>query len=251
MVVPKDGDAAKAEAELLKLAEGIAAAPITAAELADARQRIANGYELAFNNVNAVGMSLSEYVAAGDWRLWYRAARRHRQGRRRRRQPRRQHKAYLIPSNRTLARFITDNAVRADIGDAPTVASLVDGYKGRAALEAGEAFDPTPANLAARTQTYTIGDKLMVSLLPSSDPRKQNAPWCSTPIVSATSTRCAAFALAAAGMAGSLLMRGSKTMTREQDRQALRGTRRPAPASAAAARVPAFPWSSRRGELRR
>ena len=213
MVVPKDGDAAKAEAELLKQAEGIAAAPITAAEVADARQRLANGYELAFNNVNAVGMSLSEYVAAGDWRLWFvlrdaidkvgvddvnRVA-----------------KAYLIPSNRTLARFIpTDNAVRADIGDAPTVASLVDGYKGRAALEAGEAFDPTPANLAARTQTYTIGDRLVVSLLPKKT--RGGTVVFNADFRFGDVDAMRRVAPNAAGMAGSLLMRGSKTMSREQ-----------------------------------
>jgi zinc protease len=165
VAVPKDGDAGKAEAELLKQAEAIASQPVTAQELADAKQRIANGYELAFNDVNAVGMALSEYVAAGDWRLWFvlrdaidkvtlddvnRVA-----------------KSYLIPSNRTLARFIpTDNAVRAGIAEAPPATSLVEGYTGRAAVEAGEAFDPTPANLAARTETYTIGDRLQVSLLP-------------------------------------------------------------------------------------
>jgi len=213
MVVPKDGDAAKAEVELLKQAEAIASMPITADELADARQRIANGYEQAFNNVNAVGMSLSEYVAAGDWRLWFvlrdamdkvtlddvnRVAR-----------------AYLIPSNRTLARFVpTDNAVRAQIGEAPPVASLVDGYKGRAVVESGEAFDPTPANIAARTQTYTIGDGLTVSLLP----KKTRG---GTVVLDADFRFADVEAIRrspapAASIAGSLLMRGSKTMTREQ-----------------------------------
>ncbi|RZA18420.1 MAG: insulinase family protein, partial [Lysobacteraceae bacterium] len=211
--MPKDGDAARAEAELLRQAEQVAAMPVTAAELADARQRIANGYELSFNNVNAVGMALSEYVAAGDWRLWFvlrdaidkvalddvnRVA-----------------KAYLIPSNRTLARFIpTDNAVRATISDAPAVATLVDGYKGRAALEAGEAFDPTPANIAARTETYAIGDGLQVSLLP----KKTRG---GTVVLNADFRFGDVDAIRrspapAASFAGSMLMRGSKTLTREQ-----------------------------------
>ena len=213
VAVPKDGDAAKAEAELLKQVEDIAAQPITAQELADAKQRIGNGYELAFNDVNTVGMALSEYVAAGDWRLWFvlrdamdkvsvddvtRVA-----------------KSYLIPSNRTLARFIpTDNAVRATIGDAPSVTALVDGYKGRAAVDAGEAFDPTPANIAARTQTFTIGDSLIVSLLP----KKTRG---GTVVVNADFRFADVDALrrmsaTAAGFAGSMLMRGSKDMSREQ-----------------------------------
>lgn len=213
LVVPKDGDAAKAESELLKQVEQLASQPITATELADAKQRIANGYEQSFNNVNAVGMALSEYVAAGDWRLWF--VLRDAMDKVALDDVNRVAKTYLIPSNRTLARFIpTDNAVRAQIGDAPSVASLVDGYKGRAAVEAGEAFDPTPANIAARTQTYTIGDKLVVSLLP----KKTRG---GTVVFNADFRFGDVDAMrrmppAAAGMAGSLLMRGSKRMTREQ-----------------------------------
>ena len=213
VAVPKDGDAAKAEAELLKQAEAIATQPLTAQELADAKQRIANGYELSFNNVNAVGMALSEYVAAGDWRLWF--VLRDAMDKVTLDDVNRVAKAYLIPSNRTLARFIpTNNAVRATIGDAPSVASLVDGYKGRAAVEAGEAFDPTPANIAARTQTYTIGDSLVVSLLP----KKTRG---GTVVFNADFRFADVDAMrrspeGAAGFAGSMLMRGSKTMSREQ-----------------------------------
>ncbi|MES2858309.1 MAG: pitrilysin family protein [Pseudomonadota bacterium] len=213
VAVPKDGDAAKAEAALLAQLEQLASTPITAQELQDAQQRIGNGYELAFNDVNSVAMSLSEYVAAGDWRLWFvlrdalekvgvddvnRVAR-----------------TYLIPSNRTLARFVpTDNAVRATIATAPPVATLVDGYKGRAAVEAGETFDPTPANIDARTQRFTIGNGLQVALLPKKtrggtvvvnadfhfgdlDAMRRNLP------ITAMFT-------------GGMLMHGSKSLTREQ-----------------------------------
>lgn len=213
VAVPKDGDAAKAEAELLGQVEDVAAQPITAQELADAEQRIGNGYELAFNDVNAVGMALSEYVAAGDWRLWF--VLRDAMAKVTLDDVNRVAKTYLIPSNRTLARFIpTDNAVRAAIADAPSVASLVDGYTGRAAVEAGEAFVATPANIAARTQTYTIGDSLTVSLLP----KKTRG---GTVVVNADFRFADADALrrnpsAAPGFAGTMLMRGSKTMTREQ-----------------------------------
>ena len=35
-----------------------------------------------------------------------------------------------------------------------------------AAMDAGEHFEPTPANIEARTQRFTIGDGLKVALLP-------------------------------------------------------------------------------------
>ena len=43
---------------------------------------------------------------------------------------------------------------------------MVDGYKGRAAIAEGEAFDPTPANIEARTQKLTLPNGLEVALLP-------------------------------------------------------------------------------------
>ncbi|MDO5610213.1 MAG: pitrilysin family protein [Pseudomonadota bacterium] len=212
-VPPKDSDPAKAEAELLKQAEQLAATPITAAELADARQRIANSYELSFNDVNRIGLAMSEYVAAGDWRLYFvlrdamdkvsvddlnRVA-----------------KQYLIPSNRTLARFVpTDNAVRAEITAAPSVASLVEGYSGREAVAAGEAFDPSIDNLAARSEIFTIGDSLRVSLLPKKNRGQTVVVDASFRFADIDSQR--GVPAAAAGMTGSMLMRGSKSMSREQ-----------------------------------
>ncbi|PNS08656.1 M16 family metallopeptidase [Solilutibacter silvestris] len=212
-VVPKDGDPAKTEAELLKQAESIAAVPVTAQELADAKQRFANSYELAFNNPNAIGLALSESIAAGDWRLWF--VQRDAIARVTLADVNRVAAKYLIQSNRTLARFIpTDNAVRADTGGAPSVASLVDGYKGHAAVAAGETFDPTPQNIAARTEIITIGDGLKVSLLP----KKTRG---GTVVVSASFHFNDVNALKSVprvvpDMTGAMLMRGSKTMTREQ-----------------------------------
>ena len=210
-VVAKDGDAAKAETELLRQAESIAAMPVTEAELADARQRFANSYEQAFNNVNAVSMGLSEYVAAGDWRLWF--VQRDAIERVTVEDVNRVARTYLVPDNRTLARFIpTDSPVRATIAPAPSVASLVDGYTGRAAVQAGEAFDPSPANIATRTEVYTIGDSLTVSLLP----KKTRG---GTVVVDADFRFADLDAIRrspalAAGFAGAMLMRGSTTLDR-------------------------------------
>ena len=209
---PKEQDPAATEAELLRQVEEIAATPITEQELAEARQRIANGYELSFNDVNRIGLAMSEYLAAGDWRLYFvlrdamekvgvedlnRVAGK-----------------YLIPSNRTLARFVpTDDAVRAETGGAPSVASLVDGYAGRAAVAAGEAFDPSVENIVARSEIFNIGD-LQVSLLPKKT-RGQ------TVVVDADFRfgdveAIQRHAEGAGGMVGAMLMRGTTTMSREQ-----------------------------------
>ena len=211
-VPPKDGNLAEAEKVLLAQVEGLADKPFTAGEVEAAKQRFANSFELSFNNVNAVATSLSEYIASGDWRLWFitrdavakvsvddvnRVAR-----------------TYLLPSNRTLARFIpTTEPKRAEIPVAPSAASLVDGYTGRAAVAAGEAFDPTPANIQARTDSFVLGDGLRVSLLP----KKTRGEMATATLVFRFGDEAAITGRTdAAGYAGSLLMRGSKTLSREQ-----------------------------------
>ena len=211
-VVPKDGDVARAEAELIAQTEDIATRPITQQEVDEAKQRIGNAYDLYFTDVNAVGMGLSEFIAAGDWRLLFltrdavekvTAA-----------DVNRVAGLYLKPSNRTLGRFVpTDAPDRAQITPAPDVATLVKGYTGRAALSAGEDFDPSPQNLQARTETFTLGNGLKVSLLP----KKTRGE---TVVVSANFRFGDEDSLtgreAAAGLAGAMLMRGSNTRSREQ-----------------------------------
>ena len=43
---------------------------------------------------------------------------------------------------------------------------MVKDYKGDTAVAAGEAFDPSPANLDARTQRFTLPNGMKVALLP-------------------------------------------------------------------------------------
>ncbi|QNP41873.1 M16 family metallopeptidase [Lysobacter solisilvae (ex Woo and Kim 2020)] len=221
-VVPKDGDAEQAQAELLRQVEQLRAQPVTAAEVAQAKQRIANAWERSLTDVNAVAMGLTSAVAGGDWRLYFlrrdliekvsvddvnRVAR-----------------AYFKPSNRTLGRFIpTDAADRAEIPAAPAVATLLAGYTGKAAVAAGETFDPTPANIDARTQSFVLGDGLRVSLLPK-DTRGDTVQVSASfrfGDVAAIQRRPAL----AGSVAGAMLMRGSRTLSREQIAQRLEALR--------------------------
>ena len=214
LVAPKDADIAKAEAELLRQAETVlATTPVTADEVAKAKERIANGYENSFANVNSVAMALTESVAAGDWRLYF--LQRDRIAAVTVDDVNRVARTYFKPSNRTLARFIpTDSAERVEIAAAPDAAEALKGYAGKAALAAGETFDPTPANIDARTETFMIGDKLKVSLLPKDtrgDTVVLNATFRFGDVESIKRSPDPA-----GSAAGEMLMRGSKSMTREQ-----------------------------------
>ena len=213
-VTPKDGDLAKAEAELLRQIETrLTAAPITAEEVAQAKQRIANAYESSFANVNGVAMALTESVAAGDWRLYF--LQRDRVAAVTVDDVNRVARSYFKPSNRTLARFIpTEQAERVEIAAAPSAADALKGYVGKAALAAGETFDPTPPNIDARTETFTIGDNLRVSLLPK-DTRGDTVTFSATFRFGDVES-IKRSPEPAGSAAGDMLMRGTKTMTREQ-----------------------------------
>ncbi|HZH43192.1 MAG TPA: pitrilysin family protein [Lysobacter sp.] len=218
LVAPPGGDVAKAEAELLRQVEQIAERPITADEVAQAKQRIATAYEKALNDVNAVAMGLTESIAAGDWRLFF--LQRDRVAAVTAEDVNRVARTYLQASNRTLARFVpTDTPQRAEIPSTPPAAVVLKDYRGRVAVAAGEAFDPTPANIDARTQTFTLGRGLKVSLLPK-DTRGD------TVTVSATFRFGDLDSLKrspapAGSAAGAMLMRGSRTLSREQIAQKL------------------------------
>jgi zinc protease len=222
-ILPRDGDLARAEAELLRQVETrLIAEPVTDEEVNQAKRRIANGYENNFSNVNAVAMALTESVAAGDWRLYFLV--RDRIAEVTTADVNRVARLYLKPSNRTIGRFIpTEKPERAEIAVAPPAAEALKGYTGRTAQAEGERFDPTPANIQARTTTFTIGDKLRVSLLPK-DTRGD------TVVFNAIFRFADVDALrpvpeGVADAAGAMLMRGSKTMTREQIAQRLEALR--------------------------
>lgn len=212
-VVPKDGDPAKVETTLLDQVENIAARPVTEKEVDEAKQRLANAYDLYLTDVNAVGLGLSEFVAAGDWRLLFitrdaiakvTAA-----------DVNRVAAAYLKPSNRTLGRFIpTEKPDRAEIPATPDIAALAATYKGKAAVAAGEAFDPTPKNIQDRTQTFTLGNGLKVSLLPKKT--RGETVVLDADFHFGDEKSVAASPSSAAGIAGAMLMMGSQSMSREQ-----------------------------------
>ena len=211
-VLPKDGDTAKAEAELLAQVEDLGKRPITQQEVDEAKQRIANAYELYFTDVNAVALGLSEFQAAGDWRLLFTS--RDAIEKVTAEDVNRVATMYLKSSNRTLGRFVpTDNAQRVEVAAAPEAAKVVDGYVGRAAVAAGENFDPTPQNLQARTQTFTLGNGLKVSLLP----KKTRGE---TVVVNAKfrfgDEKSVTGRVDAAGFAGAMLMRGTQDLSRQQ-----------------------------------
>jgi zinc protease len=125
---------------------------------------ILKNWDLQFRNAERIGLSISESIATGDWRLAflfrdnirkvtpedvYRVA-----------------QAYFKPSNRTLGTFVPEaSPVRAEIPSAPSIADLVKDYKGEAVMAEGEAFDPSPANIDSRTVRVEKPNSIEIALL--------------------------------------------------------------------------------------
>jgi zinc protease len=149
---------------LLKTVEGAAAAPPTKEEIERGRTQLLKQIDLALNDPSQVGLNLSEWIAKGDWRLFFL----HRD--RLKTYPAegvaKVAAAYLRPTNRTVATFIpTAKPDKAEVPPPSNVAEMLKGYTGVAAVQAGEAFDPSPANVEARTKRSTLPSGMRLALL--------------------------------------------------------------------------------------
>ncbi|HJV02218.1 MAG TPA: pitrilysin family protein [Burkholderiaceae bacterium] len=149
---------------LIAAVESFAKTPPTAEEMERTRRNFANGIEKALNDPQKVGVTLSEEIALGDWRLLF-------EGRDKLdhitpEQVSAAAARYLRRDNRTVGEFLPDDAPqRAEIAPAPTVAEVMKDFKGKAATLSSEAFDPSQANIDARTKIQTIAG-LKVAMLP-------------------------------------------------------------------------------------
>ena len=140
--------------------------PITEAEVDRVRAKALRQFDETFNDPQQLGVAISESIALGDWRLFFLQRDRWRKRDRRRRAARGARRT-SSRANRTLGQFIPDaKPDRAPAPPAVDVAAMVKDYKGDASVAAGEAFEPTPANLEARTQRFTLPNGMKVALLP-------------------------------------------------------------------------------------
>jgi zinc protease len=200
------------EKTMLDVIENVVKEPPSREEVDRAKTRLLKNIELLLNNSERVGLVLSEAAASGDWRLLFtgrddlekvtpadvaRVA-----------------GTYLKSSNRTLGRFIPTSAPdRAVIPPAPDIAASLKDYKGKAALEEGEAFDPSPANIESRVSRVTLPGGLKLVLLP----KKTRGGTVVAAMALHFGDEKSLFGKSAAGtMAGGLLMRGTQKHSRQQ-----------------------------------
>ncbi len=158
-------DVDKARAAIGATVDSLTSEPVSAEELERARTQWLNGWDKGFADPEKIGVALSEAIAQGDWRLYFLARDNVR-------------KVTLADIRRVAAERLrrdnrpvgiyrpTPQPERAPAPARVDVAALVKDYKGDPGAVQAESFDPTPANLDARTQRFALDSGLKVALLP-------------------------------------------------------------------------------------
>jgi zinc protease len=190
----------------------IATDPPTADEVGRAKIRILQGMATRMANSQQAALGLSETIAAGDWRLYFvnydqinsvtpadliRVT-----------------KIYFKPSNRTVGVFIPTAAPdRTDVPASPDVDALLKNYKTGLSVTPGEAFDSTPANIEKHLTRATLQNGMKLVMLPKTS---RGGTVSATIQLRFGDEKALTGRRTTAEMTGALLMRGTKTKTRQQ-----------------------------------
>jgi zinc protease len=144
-------DQAQSLATLNDTLDSLAAEPFTQTELDRIRSRWLTGWTQTYADSAGLASALSDAVSDGDWRLFF--LQRDRVKALELQEVQRAATTWLVKSNRTNGQYIpTESPVRAPQAAPIDVQSLLKDYEGQDRGEPVEAFDPTPANIDARTE---------------------------------------------------------------------------------------------------
>jgi zinc protease len=210
--VGKDSSIESVRDQLLSLVEGIGETGVSDQEVERAKQQLLKARELAATNTSQLAVSLSEWSAQGDWRLYF--LNRDRLETVSKDDVRRVAARYLVRNNRTVGIYIpTDAPQRVPIPSTPDINSLVESYQGRAAIAAGEEFDYSYESLERNTVFQTIGGGIKLAMLP----KKNRGEEVNATIVLRYGDEANLRGLnEAASYLMPLMMRGTRQMTRQQ-----------------------------------
>ena len=201
---------------LVDTLENLAKNPITDEEVNRAKVRFKKFNEQLLNSTDRFAVQLSEWAACGDWRLYFL----HRD---------RIEKVTAADVNRVAAKYLTRNnrtvgvyypsksADRAEIPETPSIAGLLKDYKGGDAVAQGEEFNPTPENIEKRVARGKF-DGVQYAMLPKKT--RGEMVYLSLNLHFGNEKSLQGLN-SATRMLGSMMMRGTKTHTRQELTDAL------------------------------
>ncbi len=186
-------------------------------ELDRTKTRLLRNLDNQMSDPQNFGLRLSEPIAQGDWRLVFL-----------------QHSRlkdissadvvrvaslYLKNSNLTVGYFTPDPAPdRTVVPETPNLDTLLKDFTSDVNITRGESFDPTPANIESRVTRSKLTNGMKVVTL-----KKQTANSMVSASIELSFGDSASLAgrNAVSGLASSLLLRGTKSKTRQQIQEAM------------------------------
>ncbi|MCW5597823.1 MAG: insulinase family protein [Nitrosomonas sp.] len=201
---------------LIDTIESLSTQPITHDELERARIRLLNNIEQLLSDTRRLAITLTEFIAMGDWRLLFL----HRDRIKQTTLEEVQHAAnsYFKPSNRTVGLFIpTTTPDRAEIPAPPDLAHMLADYRGDPGISAGEAFDPTPENIEAKIIRTNLPGGMKLAMLPK---KTRGSTVVASLVLHWGDEESKQNKATACNITGAMLMRGTQKHTREQLRDA-------------------------------
>lgn len=150
---------------VIDIIEGAGDKPFTEAEVERAKQELLKQRELSVADSRGIAVSLSDWSAQGDWRLFF--LYRDRLENVTVEDVQRVAETYLIRNNRTAGLFEpTEEAQRATIPQTPELTGMIGDYTGREQIAQGEEFDAAPMAIEKRIARSELSSGIKVSLLP-------------------------------------------------------------------------------------
>ena len=211
-VTGPDGDIDRAREVMIETIDALEMSPITEEEVERIRNQSLSGLERLMNNSQAVALQLSNWAAIGDWRMLFLDRDRVRAVTAEQAQAAALH--YFKESNRTVGIFTPVTAPeRTTIPPKPDLVALLDGYAGDEGRSLGEAFDPSPDNIDSRTIRRTLADGIELSMLPKETRGDQVNATIRLHFGDLENLNDRGDI---ASMAGSMLMRGTTSRTRQE-----------------------------------
>jgi zinc protease len=215
--VPKGNSLEDVRNTMIAVLDRVAEEGVTGEEVDRARQQILKQRELAAADPNRIAIQLSDWAAQGDWRLYF--LDRDRVEQVTPEQVKAVAQNYLRSSNRTVGLFIpTERPERTPVPATPAIAGMVEGYKGRETVSTGESFDVTPARIEARIQRPEPIAGIKVALLPKKTRNETVHLSLSLRYGNAENLKGL---IQAADWLPTLMMRGTKQLSRQQIEDAL------------------------------
>ena len=215
--LPKGGDVEAARAALIGAIEGVRTEKVQPAEVERARTALINEFEKTQLDTGSLVRALSEFAAIGDWRLYF--LYRDRLQKVTLADVQRVAEHYLKPANRVVGVFLPSESVeRAEIPAAPDLQAALAGYRGGDSVRLGEAFDATPANIESRVVRKALSNGMHAALLPK---KTRGGRVVATLTLHWGDEKSLHNREVACSLAGSMLMRGSRSRTRAQIKEEL------------------------------